>query len=170
MTVVVPTMIEIAAVDAPIGTPFADLDRLAAEFADIGVKIEWLRKEAPRFRLRIEAFRIAKLPVSRVDYAIFLERTGQHEVARAHGPDTALAAHPVETVGNRATTHILLHQVDAFHRHQYVDTLTKLKHQVVTTSTSLVDESNSTEPSNAVTDMNHHVIWLQFNEAVHCSP
>ncbi len=105
MTVAMPTMIEIAADDAPIGTTFADLDRLAAEFADIGVKIEWLRKEAPRFRLRIETFRIAKLPVSRVDYAVFLEQAGQHEVARAHGPNTDLAAHPVRLSFDEATAY-----------------------------------------------------------------
>lgn len=86
-----PLMLDVAAADAPIGTPFGELERLAADYADLGVKMEWLRKEAPRFHLRLEAYRIAERPVSRAEYRRFLQ--AHDETAALVGDDDA-GAHP----------------------------------------------------------------------------
>jgi formylglycine-generating enzyme required for sulfatase activity len=89
-----PEMITIDAADAPIGTPFDALPALAADFADIGVEPEWLRKECPRFILRIERYRIARYPVSRGDWLAYLTIAGDAATAGAADGDTGRADHP----------------------------------------------------------------------------
>ncbi len=75
----VPVMVEIAGADAPIGTPFEKLEALQERYRDLDVRIEWLRKEAPRFHLRLERYRIAERPVTQADFALYLAETGRRD-------------------------------------------------------------------------------------------
>jgi toxoflavin biosynthesis protein ToxD len=89
-----PEMITIQAADAPIGTPLDSLPAIAAELADIGLKPEWLRKECPRFTLRIERYRIARHPITRAEWLAYLTIAGKASAADAFGDDPTRAEHP----------------------------------------------------------------------------
>ncbi|MHA1157279.1 MAG: formylglycine-generating enzyme family protein [Alphaproteobacteria bacterium] len=81
MSLNTPVMIDIAAADVPIGTPFEALDGLIADYGKLGVKIEWLRKESPLFHLRLERYRIAERPITRADFALYLRDNGRGDAA-----------------------------------------------------------------------------------------
>ena len=67
--------------DVPAGLVGIGLDeRRVAEVADrwreVGVIDDWIRKECPRHPVRIDAFRIARYPVTNAEYRVFLDDTG----------------------------------------------------------------------------------------------
>jgi len=59
------------------GTPAAELDAVAARYADTGVRAAWFRKEAPRTAVHVPAFRIARTPVTVAEWTAFAAETGR---------------------------------------------------------------------------------------------
>ncbi|MFJ5261638.1 formylglycine-generating enzyme family protein [Streptomyces sp. NPDC088387] len=59
------------------GTPVDDMDGLVRRYADTGVPVEWYRKEAPRRRVHVPAFRIGRTQVTVGQWAPFAEETGR---------------------------------------------------------------------------------------------
>ncbi|GAA4785503.1 formylglycine-generating enzyme family protein [Streptomyces ziwulingensis] len=89
-------MEEVDWVDVPAGalwrgTPAEDVAEVTRRYADTGVPEEWYRKEAPRARIRLPAFRIARTQVTVGQWAPFARATAR-SVPRA--PDD----HPVTGV------------------------------------------------------------------------
>lgn len=96
-----PTMIEIPGGVISIGLEPEEVDVLWKRYAHLGVKREWIQKEAPRHQVELRTFRISKFPVTNCEYLQFLIEThwpelptswefGQYPVLRAN--------HPVYTV------------------------------------------------------------------------
>lgn len=75
-----PPMMDVPAGDYLIGLPVEDLDDVVAEFADYGVRPEWIAKETPQHRTRLKAFRIGRYPVTNGEYCEFLLATGHPRI------------------------------------------------------------------------------------------
>ncbi|MFJ2103477.1 formylglycine-generating enzyme family protein [Streptomyces microflavus] len=74
------------------GTPADAVAEVARRYADTGVPEDWYRKEAPRTRVRVEAFRMARTPVTVGQWRLFARETG------GVTPSDAPADHPVTGV------------------------------------------------------------------------
>ncbi|MFF7026741.1 formylglycine-generating enzyme family protein [Streptomyces albidoflavus] len=79
------------------GTPAEAVEEVAERYARTGVPVEWYRKEAPRSRVRVPAFRIARTQVTVGRWAPFARATGRPS------PE-APADHPVTGVTWEAAT------------------------------------------------------------------
>lgn len=55
-----------------VGLAADQVDRVVAEFAPLGVKRCWIEKEVPRHSVYLSSFRMAKYPVTNMEYAAFL--------------------------------------------------------------------------------------------------
>ncbi|HET9627222.1 MAG TPA: SUMF1/EgtB/PvdO family nonheme iron enzyme [Kofleriaceae bacterium] len=100
-----PAMIEIPAATARLGLAPGDLDRVVAEYRHYGVKREWIEKECPDHEVALAAFRIARYPVTNLEYRRFLEATQYPEIPTSWALGcfpVAAANHPVYTVTARA--------------------------------------------------------------------
>lgn len=83
-----PDWVEIPAGVLHRGTPADDVDDVARSYADTGVPVDWYRKEAPRTRLRVAAFRIARNAVTVGQWQAFASATGRR-------PDEGPPDHPI---------------------------------------------------------------------------
>jgi formylglycine-generating enzyme required for sulfatase activity len=96
-----PRMILITGGQAKIGLSWARVSEVAEMYRDLGVIRPWIEKEAPQFETTVQSFKIAKYPVTNVEYLAFLKDT-QHP----HLPTSwqfgcfplTRANHPVYTV------------------------------------------------------------------------
>lgn len=101
LTVHDPEMINIPAGLVKIGTELDDIDVLYQQFKRFGVQRNWIEKEAPRFQTDVNAFKLARYPVTNAEYKVFLEETGHAHLPSSwlFGYMSPLAAnHPVYTV------------------------------------------------------------------------
>ncbi|MEV7552943.1 SUMF1/EgtB/PvdO family nonheme iron enzyme [Amycolatopsis sp. NPDC089917] len=73
------------------GTPLDRIDEVTHRYADTGVPRAWFEKEAPRARVPVAAFRIARVPVTIGQWARFAHATGRDR-------PTDPSAHPVSGV------------------------------------------------------------------------
>lgn len=78
-----PAMIDVPTGDATIGLDPLQIDTVHRTFERFGVKRNWIEKECPRFQVRIEAFRIARYPVTNGEYRRFLAEGGHGEMPSA---------------------------------------------------------------------------------------
>ena len=96
-----PEMADVPAAEVFIGTPADEVTEVARTWAEVGVREEWIAKETPRHRCRVEAFRIAVYPVTNLEYERFVRDTG-HQPApsswRFGVYPHQFANHPVWTV------------------------------------------------------------------------
>jgi formylglycine-generating enzyme required for sulfatase activity len=96
-----PEMVDIPAAEVLIGTPAAALGEVVSAWSDVGVREEWIAKEVPRHRRRVEAFHIGVYPVTNLEYERFVRDAGS-----ARAPSSwrfgiyphHLSNHPVWTV------------------------------------------------------------------------
>jgi toxoflavin biosynthesis protein ToxD len=63
-----PAMIEVPAATVPIGLDPDRISEIAAQWAHVGVEPVWIAKETPRHLVPVDAFRIAKYPVTHGEY------------------------------------------------------------------------------------------------------
>ncbi|MFB8106046.1 MULTISPECIES: SUMF1/EgtB/PvdO family nonheme iron enzyme [Streptomyces] len=86
--------VDVPAGDLWRGTPADEVAEVARRYAATGVPEDWYRKEAPRTRVRVDAFRIARTLVTVGQWRPFARETGRPE------PSGAPADHPVTGVGH----------------------------------------------------------------------
>ncbi|MFD0035637.1 formylglycine-generating enzyme family protein [Streptomyces sp. NPDC055059] len=79
------------------GTPVDEVAAVACHYADTGVPVEWYMKEAPRAEIHVQAFRIARTPVTVGQWTSFAAATGRPV-------PQAPADHPVIGVAWEAAT------------------------------------------------------------------
>ncbi|MFE5193538.1 formylglycine-generating enzyme family protein [Streptomyces sp. NPDC056601] len=79
------------------GTPVHEVAAVARRYADTGVPVEWYLKEAPRAEIHVQAFRIARTPVTVGQWTSFAAATGRPV-------PQAPADHPVIGVAWEAAT------------------------------------------------------------------
>lgn len=100
-----PVMVEVSGGNATIGTPAEDVARLHAEYERYGVQESWIAKEAPRWSTTVAGFRLARYPVTNVEYARFLSETDFEQLPSSWPcgrPPLACDNHPVYTVSAEA--------------------------------------------------------------------
>jgi formylglycine-generating enzyme required for sulfatase activity len=100
-----PAMIDIPAATVRLGLAPRDLDRVVAEYRRHGIKRAWIEKECPDHEVSLAAFRIARYPITNLEYRRFLEATHDAEMPTSWPLGcfpSAVANHPVYTVSARA--------------------------------------------------------------------
>lgn len=100
-----PTMVDVPAGVATIGTDPDVAAEVASAWGSYGVVEDWIRKECPRHEVAVEAFRIARYPVTNEEYREFLADadSSAFPTSWAFGVYPAHAAnHPVWTVSAEA--------------------------------------------------------------------
>ncbi len=82
-----PTMIDIPSADVPIGISDAMADAVTAEWASLGVQKSWIMKEIPRHTVSVQAFRIARYPVTNAEYLRYVldDPNAERPTCWAHG-------------------------------------------------------------------------------------
>jgi toxoflavin biosynthesis protein ToxD len=96
-----PRMIDVPAGEVGIGLPPERVGAVVDQWARVGVLDSWIRKECPRHRVSIPAFRIARYPVTNLEYREFLRDSGSDAFPtswRFGCYPAYLANHPVWTV------------------------------------------------------------------------
>lgn len=71
-----PEMCEVPAAAVDIGLPAEELAAVADALRPLGVAREWIAKEVPRHRVMLAAYRIARFPVTNLEYRAFLDDAG----------------------------------------------------------------------------------------------
>ena len=96
-----PEMIAIPGGDVEIGLPIEAIDATTVRLAHLGIDRGWIAKEAPRHRVTLAAFAIARFPVTNAEYRQFLSETGHHGLPSSwhfRRYPAERANHPVYTV------------------------------------------------------------------------
>ncbi|HRE01089.1 MAG TPA: SUMF1/EgtB/PvdO family nonheme iron enzyme [Ilumatobacteraceae bacterium] len=96
-----PPMIDVPATTYPMGTAAADVDRVLARWANVGVERAWIDKEVPRHTVTVAAFRLGRYPVTNEEYLDFVLATGYPGRPSSWGHGTfplGAANQPVYTV------------------------------------------------------------------------
>lgn len=91
-----PEVVEIPSGVVQRGTPIAEIDDVVRRHADLGLPRSYVAKEAPRSEVRVTGFSMARVPVTRGEYAEFCRATGEPSVL---GPRD----HPVDVTWEGAT-------------------------------------------------------------------
>ncbi|CAM3358215.1 serine/threonine protein kinase [Pseudomonas floridensis] len=68
-----PPMVDIEAGDVSIGLPADQLDAVMDNMQGLGLDRSWIEKEVPRHAVTLQPYRIAKFPVTNLEYKAFLE-------------------------------------------------------------------------------------------------
>ena len=96
-----PAMISVSGGVAMIGLDPAQIDAVTESLSHLGIDRGWIAKEAPRHALALRPYRIARYPVTNLEYRAFLLATGYPELptgwAMRRYP-AERANHPVYTV------------------------------------------------------------------------
>jgi formylglycine-generating enzyme required for sulfatase activity len=102
-----PSMITIPGGRVEIGLPFADVDGVMKRYQGLGLEPKWIEKECPRHSTQLKPYRIARYPVTNVEYRAFLLDTGYPELPTSwtfrRYPEER-ANHPVYTLSAAAAT------------------------------------------------------------------
>lgn len=72
-----PQMIDVPGGEVNIGLDTAELDEVMDGLADLNLDRQWIVKETPRHRVRLEPYRIARYPVTNLEYRAFLQDSGE---------------------------------------------------------------------------------------------
>lgn len=96
-----PHMISIPSGVLKMGTNESEAEKVAIAFGDRGVKKEWILKECPSHDVQVATFKIAKYPVTNIEYREYLLDSGASDFPTSWNfgvyPQT-LSNHPVYTV------------------------------------------------------------------------
>lgn len=96
-----PEMVTIDGGIVPIGLPLERVEDITVLYKDLGVKREWIEKEAPRHFVELKPYHIGKYMVTAMEFAVFLCETGYNDLptswinGRFH---PGFSNHPVYTV------------------------------------------------------------------------
>lgn len=71
-----PVMVDVPAATVGIGLDEPRVAEVVDRWRAVGVIDDWIRKECPRHTVRVDAFRIARYPVTNAEYRVFLADTG----------------------------------------------------------------------------------------------
>ena len=66
-----PAMVSVPGGVATIGLPAEEVERVVADWWAVGVEESWIRKEVPRHEVAVEPFRMARYPVTNLEYRAF---------------------------------------------------------------------------------------------------
>lgn len=82
-----PAMLDVPFASVPIGLAIDRVDSVVDQWAALGVQRPWIEKEVPRHIVRVEAFRIARYPVTNIEYLQFVldHPSAERPTAWAHG-------------------------------------------------------------------------------------
>lgn len=100
-----PRLLPVPAATVTLGLAPAEVGSVVARYAQYGVCESWIIKECPSYRVDIEAFSLARYPVTNGEYRQFLEATGYPELPSSWTfgrYPTDRANHPVYTVTETA--------------------------------------------------------------------
>ena len=75
-----PQMIDVPAGEVYIGLDTTELDAVMDQLADLNLDRRWIIKETPRHRVHLEPYRIARYPVTNLEYRIFLRESGEQRI------------------------------------------------------------------------------------------
>ena len=96
-----PAMHEVAGGPIEVGLPVQEVGDVMRRFAGLGLDRRWIEKETPRHKVTLARFRIARYPVTNLEYRAFLVATGHREIPSSWAfrqyPHER-ANHPVYTV------------------------------------------------------------------------
>ena len=96
-----PDMVEVNGGQAEFGLDHAEIDTVLASCAGLGLDRSWIEKECPRQRVALAPYRIARYPVTNVEYRAFLLDSAHAALPSSWDfrrfPDER-ANHPVYTV------------------------------------------------------------------------
>jgi toxoflavin biosynthesis protein ToxD len=82
-----PKMIDIPSAEVPIGISEAMADAVTAEWSSLGVQKPWIMKEVPRHTVSVQAFRMARYPVTNAEYLRYVldDPIAERPTCWAHG-------------------------------------------------------------------------------------
>lgn len=75
-----PEMVDIPAGSVEIGLPFNDVGSVLEEFSGLGLDRSWIEKECPQHSLFLQPYRMARYPVTNLEYRAFLLGTGHQDL------------------------------------------------------------------------------------------
>ena len=75
-----PAMLEVAGGDVEIGLAFSEIDTVLEQFSGLGLDRSWIEKECPRHKVSLPTFRMARYPVTNMEYRAFLLDSGHNEL------------------------------------------------------------------------------------------
>jgi len=96
-----PAMCDVPGGEVAIGLDPAQVAATVAALVDLGIDPGWIAKEAPRHRVTLAAYRIARFPVTNAEYRLFLAETGHAALPTSWALrryPAERANHPVYTV------------------------------------------------------------------------
>jgi formylglycine-generating enzyme required for sulfatase activity len=98
---VLPEMVDIPGGNVFIGLEESGIDDVLSRFTGLGLDRSWIAKECPRHRLALQPYRMARFPVTNLQYRTFLTETGYNELPSSWAfrqfPQ-AMGNHPVYTL------------------------------------------------------------------------
>lgn len=71
-----PRMIDVPGGRTRLGTERGDVPTIVRAWAAVGVRADWILKECPAYDIDLAPFRIARYPVTNLEYRCFLDATG----------------------------------------------------------------------------------------------
>jgi formylglycine-generating enzyme required for sulfatase activity len=96
-----PVMVDVPGGAVDIGLDAREVASVVNRFGGLGIERAWIEKECPRHRVTLHAYRIARFPVTNLEYRAFLLDTGHSELPSSwhfrQFPEER-ANHPVYTI------------------------------------------------------------------------
>lgn len=96
-----PPMVKLAGGTVSLGLAPEDVDAVVAQWRHVGVQLDWIRKECPRYSVTLAPFAIGRFPVTNLEYRVFLEETDSENLPSSWvfgAYPQHFANHPVWTV------------------------------------------------------------------------
>jgi formylglycine-generating enzyme required for sulfatase activity len=96
-----PSMIDIPGGEVEVGLPPDEVDAVLERFAGLRLARSWIEKECPRHRTTLRPYRIARYPVTNLEYRAFLLDSGHSELPSSwdfHRFPQERSNHPVYTI------------------------------------------------------------------------
>ncbi|WP_097459120.1 formylglycine-generating enzyme family protein [Mangrovitalea sediminis] len=75
-----PDMVTIAGAVTRIGLPAEEVEDVLSRFGGLGLQTHWIVKECPRHEVRLNAYALARFPVTNAEYRDFLVDSGYEEI------------------------------------------------------------------------------------------
>ena len=97
----VPDMVRIPRGEVEIGLPSEQINAVTARQAHLGLDRSWIAKEAPRHRVTLRPYAMARYPVTNAEYRVFLAETDHSEIPSSWAfrrYPMERANHPVYTI------------------------------------------------------------------------
>lgn len=67
-----PTMMEVPECPATLGLPSSKVDEVFEQYRGLGIARDWIVKECPEYQIHLRSFRIAKYPVTNLEFREYL--------------------------------------------------------------------------------------------------